>query len=181
MAVATQVLVPALREVRVAEAALADRLGAHAAVTPVGAYRESLERRMGDVRDHVHRIDERLDLLQPRGRVRGVLGGALRLSATAARLPFEVAMAVPAVVLRGRATQRQLLNNVEEQYGVTAKAVTRCRAGEHLARQIGDAPVAPCSTPSATTTRTCSKSSPSPSISVPTRCWPPRAARPRWA
>jgi len=138
-AATTQVLIPALCEVREAEAALAGRLSAHAAVTPPGAYRETLQRRMGDARSHVHRLDERLDALQPRGRVQVALGGALHLSGKAARLPFEAAMAVPAAALRGQATGRQLLKNAEEQYGVAAFAVARCRAGGHIARQAGDA------------------------------------------
>ncbi|MFF4041056.1 hypothetical protein [Streptomyces sp. NPDC001816] len=71
---ATDMLVPALRDVREAQAALANRFKAHLAVTPAGEYREVLERRAGDARGHMHRIDERLGTLQPRRPVLTVLG-----------------------------------------------------------------------------------------------------------
>jgi protein CrcB len=138
MTATTDVLIPALREVREAEAAVADRLRAHATVAPAAEYRETLECRIGDARGHVRRIDERLKTLQPWGLVRTVFGGAVHLTGMAVRLPFEVAMGVPAALLRGKATQRQLLKNTEREYGVTAFAVATCRAGEHIAQEIGD-------------------------------------------
>jgi ferritin-like metal-binding protein YciE len=138
MTAATDVLVPALREVREAEAAVADRLRAHATVTPAEEYRQTLERRIAGARGHVRRIDERLKTLQPRGLVRTVFGGAVHLTGMAVRLPFEVAMGIPAALLRGKATQRQLLKNTEREYAVTAFAVATCRAGEHIAQEIGD-------------------------------------------
>jgi ferritin-like metal-binding protein YciE len=141
MTATTDVLIPALREVREAEAAIADRLRAHATVTPSDEYRETLERRIGDARGHVRRIDERLKTLQlqPRGLARTVFGGAVHLIGMAVRMPFEVAMGIPAALLRGKATQRQLLKNTEREYGITAFAVATCRAGEHIAQEIGDA------------------------------------------
>jgi hypothetical protein len=97
-----------------------------------------VERRIGDARGHLRRIDERLTTLQPRGLARTVFGGALRLAGMAVWLPVEVAMGVPAVLLRGKATQRQLLKSTAREYGVTAFAVATCRAGQHIAREIGD-------------------------------------------
>jgi ferritin-like metal-binding protein YciE len=140
MTATTDVLIPALREVREAEAAIADRLRVHATVTPAEEYRETLERRIAGARGHVRRIDERLKTLQlqPRGLAQTVFGGAVRLTGMAVRLPLEVAMGIPAALLRGRATQRQLLKNTEREYGITAFAVATCRAGEHIAREIGD-------------------------------------------
>jgi ferritin-like metal-binding protein YciE len=140
MTATTDLLIPALREVREAEAAIADRLRAHATVAPAEEYRETLERRIGDARGHVRRIDEHLKTLQlqPRGLAQTVFGGAVHLTGMAVRLPFEVAMGVPAALLRGKATQRQLLKNTEQEYGITAFAVATCRAGEHIAQEIGD-------------------------------------------
>jgi hypothetical protein len=134
-------LVPALREVREAQAALADRCKAHLAVTPPGEYREVLERRVGDARGHVYRIDERLGTLQPRGVMQTVLGNAWRLTTQAARLPFDAAMAVPSAMLRrqGKATEYQLLKNAEDEYAVTAFAVAICRAAERIAQEAEDA------------------------------------------
>jgi ferritin-like metal-binding protein YciE len=138
MTAATDVLIPALREVREAEAAVADRLRAHATVAPAEEYRETLEYRIAGARGHVRRIDERMKMLQSRGLVQTVFGGAVHLTGMAVRLPFEVAMGVPAALLRGKATERQLLKNTEREYGVTAFAVATCRAGGHIAQEIGD-------------------------------------------
>lgn len=141
MAVASDMLVPALREVRRAELALANRFRAHLAGTPAGEYREVLQRRVGDARGHIYRIDERLGTLQSGGLVPSVLETAWRLAGQAARLPFDVAMAVPSVVFRGRgrATEHQLLKNVEDEYAVTAYAVAICRAAERVAQKAQDA------------------------------------------
>ncbi|GCB43047.1 hypothetical protein [Streptomyces sp. NL15-2K] len=141
MAVASDMLVPALREVRRAEIALADRFKAHLAGTPAGEYREVLERRAGDAQGHIYRIDERLGTLQSRGLMQTVLGNAWRLTEQAARLPFDVTMAVPGAVLRGRgpASEQQLLKNVEDEYAVTAFAVAICRAAERIAQEAQDA------------------------------------------
>ncbi|MGW1913414.1 hypothetical protein ACWCQS_22445 [Streptomyces sp. NPDC002076] len=141
MSVATDLLVPALREVRETKAALADRFKAHLAVTPPGEHRDVLERRLGDARGHVYRIDERLDTLQPRGLMQSVLGGAWQLTGHAARLPLGMAMSVPAAVFRGRgtATQLRLLKNAEDEYAVTALALAVCRAAERIAQESGDA------------------------------------------
>jgi hypothetical protein len=95
MTAATDVLVPALREVREAEAAVADRLRAHATVAPAEEYRETWEYRIAGARGHVRRIDERMKTLQSRGLVQTVFGGAVHLTGMAVRLPFEVALGVP--------------------------------------------------------------------------------------
>lgn len=140
MAVTTDLLIPALREVRETEAALADRFRSHLAVTPPGDHRESLERR-GDARGHVYRIDERLRSLQPRSGVQTFLGTAWHLTERAARLPFDAAMAVPQIVLQGQVkpTKHQLLKNAEDEYAVTALAVAVCRAAERIAQEAEDA------------------------------------------
>ncbi|MET7354669.1 hypothetical protein [Streptomyces mirabilis] len=140
MAVATDMLVPALREVREAEAARGDRLKAHLAVTPAGEYREVLERRVGDARGHVYRIDERLGTLKPRGLVQTVIGNVWHPTSKAVQLPFDAAMAVPGAVFRGQgtATEHQLLKNVEDEYAVTAFAVAICRAAERIAQETQD-------------------------------------------
>ncbi|WP_179382047.1 hypothetical protein, partial [Streptomyces sp. SA15] len=137
----SDMLVPALREVRKAEVALADRFKAHLAGTPAGEYRELLERRAGDARGHIYRIDERLGSLRSRGLMQTVLGNAWRLTGQAARLPFELTLAVPGIVFRGRgpASEHQLLKNIEDEYAVTAFAVAICRAAERIAQEAQDA------------------------------------------
>ncbi|MQY39647.1 hypothetical protein SRB17_76740 [Streptomyces sp. RB17] len=141
MAVATDMLVPALREVREAQAALADRFKADLAVTPPGEYRELLERRVGDARGHVYALDERLTALKPRRLVQDVLGNAWDITRHAVRLPLDAAMVAPGALLRsqqGRATEQRLLRNVEEEYAATAFAVAICRAAERIAQEAED-------------------------------------------
>ncbi|MER6735051.1 hypothetical protein [Streptomyces puniciscabiei] len=141
MAVATDMLVPALREVRESQAALADRFKADLAVTPSGEYREILERRVGDARGHVYVIDERLAALKPRRLVQNVLGNAWDITRQAVRLPLDAAMFAPGALLRsqqGKATEQRLLKNVEEEYAATAFAVAICRAAERIAQEAED-------------------------------------------
>ncbi|MBP2052022.1 bacterioferritin (cytochrome b1) [Streptomyces griseochromogenes] len=140
MAVATDMLVPALREVRKAEAALADRFRTHVTVTPAGEYREILERRMGDARGHMYLIDERLNSLKPHGLADTVAGNVWHFTKQAALLPLEVGRAVPGVLMRGRgtATAHQMLKNVEEEYALTAFAVAICRVAERIAQKAQD-------------------------------------------
>ncbi|WP_369387394.1 hypothetical protein AB5J72_07085 [Streptomyces sp. CG1] len=139
MTVATDMLVQALREVREAEAALADRFRAHIAVTPAGEYREILERRMGDARGHVYLLDERLNSLNPRGLVQTVAGNVLRFTGQAARLSLETARAVPnALWGRGTATEQQMLRNTQDEYAVTAFGVAICRAAERISEKAED-------------------------------------------
>ncbi|MFI1766632.1 hypothetical protein ACH41H_31895 [Streptomyces sp. NPDC020800] len=141
MTVATDMLVRALREVREAEAALADRFRAHLAVTPSGEYREILERRMGDARGHVYLIDERLNSLAPRGLVQTVAGNVRHFTEQVVRLPLEMARTVPNDLLQGRltATEHQMLRNAQDEYAVTAFGVAICRAAERIAQKAQDA------------------------------------------
>jgi hypothetical protein len=66
MTTATALVIPALRDVRDAQATVADTFRAHYAVTPDGPYRQSLRQRADDAREHLRRLDERLEDLQPR-------------------------------------------------------------------------------------------------------------------
>lgn len=139
MTATTQAVVPALRGVRDAEAVVAGRFTAHAAVTPLGEDRNALERRARTARDHVHSIDKRLGSLQRHGLARSALSGAWRLTAQAGRVPFDMAVGVPVALLRRTAGEEQLLKNAEEQFAVAAYAVAAGRAGEAIAHQAGDA------------------------------------------
>jgi hypothetical protein len=144
MAETTDLLVPALRDVRDAQAAVVDRFQAHIAVTPTGTYRRILERHVADAQDHVSSIDEHVEQLRPHDSLRDALDGVRDFAGQAtrvARLPFDVAMAVPVGALRGwrRAPERRLLKNAEDEYAITALAVATCRAGESIAREVDDA------------------------------------------
>jgi hypothetical protein len=143
MAETTDLLVPALRDVRDAQASVVDRFQAHIAVTPAGTYRRILERHIADAQDHVSSIDEHVEQLRPHDPLRDALDGVRDFAGQAtrvARLPFDVAMAVPVGALRGwrRAAERQLLKNAEDEYAITALAVATCRAGESIAQEADD-------------------------------------------
>ncbi|TJZ93684.1 hypothetical protein [Actinacidiphila oryziradicis] len=144
MAETTDLLVPALRDVRDAQASVVDSFQAHIAVTPAGKYRRILERHIADAQDHVSSIDEHVEQLRPHDPLRDALDGVRDFAGQAtraARLPFDVAMAVPVGALWGRrrAPERQLLKNAEDEYAITAMAVATCRAGESIARETDDA------------------------------------------
>ncbi|TJZ97071.1 hypothetical protein [Actinacidiphila oryziradicis] len=144
MTATTDLVIPALHDVRDAQAAVVERFQAHIAVTPAGGYRRILERHVADAEDHISSIDEHMDQVRPHGLLQDALEGARHLAGQAtrvARLPLDVAMAVPAGVLRGRgrAAERQLLKNAEDEYAITALAVATCRAGESIAQEADDA------------------------------------------
>ncbi len=141
MTAKTDVLVPALRDVRQAEAVVAARFRVHAPVIPEGQHRTIVEREREQARGHMRRLDERIKALQPRrGPAQSVLGSAWSLAgqvASMARIPLDAARALPAAVRPGRAT-RQQLHNTEEEYAAAAFALAACRAGERVARQADD-------------------------------------------
>ncbi|TJZ95875.1 hypothetical protein [Actinacidiphila oryziradicis] len=144
MTTTTDLVIPALQDARDAQAAVVEKFQAHIAVTPAGGYRRILERHVADAEEHVSSIDEHMDQLRPHGLLQDALDGARHLAGQAiqvARLPLDVAMAVPAGVLRGRgrAAERQLLKNAEDEYATTALAVATCRAGESIAQEADDA------------------------------------------
>lgn len=138
MAAAAEVVVPALREVRGAEAAMAERLAADAAIAPAGDYRTTLDAGALEARAHVRLIDERIDALQPRGPLPALVGSALSLAGQAARLPVELAVRVPAVALRREATGQQLLKNMEQESALAALAIATARAGTCIAETVDD-------------------------------------------
>ncbi len=138
MAAMIDVLVPALCEAREAEAAVAGRFRAHAAVLPAGEDRSPVTRRIAAADEHVRGIDKRLSALR-REEPRSVLGTVWGLARQAVRLPFDLAVGIPAAALRGRASRQQMLKNAENDYAVAAYAVAAGRAGERIAQQVGDA------------------------------------------
>ena len=138
MVTSTDLMVSALREVRGAEGALADQLRTHAAALPAGEYQLVLSRRAKEARGRVQRVDERLGELAPRGFGQAVVGGVWQVAGMTVRVPFEVAMSFPVAARRGKATEQELLERVEQEYGVTARAVAAARAGEHIATKTGD-------------------------------------------
>lgn len=143
MAVMTEELLPVLEDARQAHAAVLDRFRADVTVTPPGSYRQMLERRADEVQESLHLLEHQVRELQPRG----VLGSAValarfvsRAAARTAMLPLAMGSRMVTGMLRGGgpADERQLLKNVEDEYGTAARALVASRAGEVLAEQVDD-------------------------------------------
>ncbi len=143
MTVMTDALVPALEDVREAHAAVIDRFRADMAVTPVGPYRQTLQRHVVDTEDQMDRIGDHVREIRPRTLlrettelVRSVSGGAVRT----ARVPLEIGAVIAGSLLRGArpVTERQLLRNTEGEYAAAARALATCRAGESIAALADD-------------------------------------------
>jgi hypothetical protein len=139
MTTATALVIPALRDVRDAQATVADTFQAHYAVTPDGPHRPSLRQHADDARQHLRRLDEPREDFQPRRPVLHPLNLA-RQATRVVLLPLEAAMGIPAALLpaRGETLARRLLRNTEDEYTRTSRAVTVCRAGERIARETMD-------------------------------------------
>ncbi|WP_210571745.1 hypothetical protein [Streptomyces sp. GESEQ-4] len=147
MAAATEELIPALEDARLAHTAVLDRFRADARVTPPGPHRQMLENRTVEVQYSVQRIRHQVRELQPRGAIgtatgltRSVASGAVRT----AMLPFTIGTAVVRRVLPGGgpADARQQLRNAEDEYAAAARALAASRAGEVLAEHVDDQPTA---------------------------------------
>jgi hypothetical protein len=61
-------------------------------------------------------------------------------AARATMLPLRIGSTIVTGMLRGRrpTDERRLLQNAEEEYAVTARALVACRAGESIAEQVHD-------------------------------------------
>jgi hypothetical protein len=143
MAVMTETLVPALEDARQAHAAVLDRFRANVTVTPPGPYRQRLEQQAGEVQDSLQRIEHRVSDLRPRGLLGGTVDMARFVSRGAVRtamMPLTIGAMVVSGTLRGRrpADERRLLQNAEDEYVATARALAASRAGEVLAEQVRD-------------------------------------------
>ncbi|AVV46529.1 hypothetical protein PYK79_53930 [Streptomyces sp. ID05-04B] len=147
MAVTTEELVPVLEDARQAHAALLDRFGADAMITPPGPHRQTLERRAAEVHISLERIHRLQRSLRPRGLLESALGATLFVSRGAVRtalLPLTIGSVVVRGLLPGGgpADPRHLLRNTEDEYAAVARALATCRAGEVLAEQMDDQPTA---------------------------------------
>jgi hypothetical protein len=135
MTVTTDVLIPALEDVRGAHAAVVDRFWS---VAPAGA-----ERHIAEVKDHIAGIDRHVSELRPdhphrdtAELVRIIAEGAVRTSA----LPLQVGARIAEGIVRGPrpVDERRLLRNAEDEYAIAARALAACRVGQSIAEQAHD-------------------------------------------
>ncbi|MFG2577311.1 hypothetical protein [Streptomyces sp. NPDC048481] len=143
MAAMTEELVPVLEHVRQAHAALLDRLGTDALVTPPGRHRQTLERQAAQIHIGLERLHRLERSLHPRGLLESAVGATLLVSRGALRtamLPLTIGSVVVRGLLPGGGPvdPRHLLRNTEDEYAAVARALAASRAGEVLADQLDD-------------------------------------------
>ncbi|MFF7144550.1 hypothetical protein [Streptomyces nodosus] len=138
------VLIPALEDAGDAHAAVIDRFRTDATFTPEGADRQRLESQVAEAQYHLGRIEARVREIRP---PRGLLSAAgqmtwmvTRRAARASVLPLGagVSAATEAVRGEGRADERRLLKNAENEYAAAARALATCQAGRDIAERLND-------------------------------------------
>ena len=123
-----------LGEAEATETALVRVLQSQIAMTPRGSYRTSLERHLGETRDHAARVAERRSALGSGGNpltaavgvVESIAGQALALGKT----PFDL--------LRGSGGEEKILKNAKDACATEALEIATYTAIERLARAVGD-------------------------------------------
>ncbi|PAZ17324.1 hypothetical protein CLM62_02765 [Streptomyces sp. SA15] len=143
MAVTTNALIPALEDAREAHTAVIDRFRSDVNVTPAGPHRSALEDHMSATQDHITRIDRRIRALRPSRPLQDTIqsvGTLARDAVRLTRLPLEIGALIATEAIRGRQStdERRLLRNAEDEYGITARAVAACRAGQSIAVEAHD-------------------------------------------
>ncbi|MER8225881.1 hypothetical protein ABTZ58_36155 [Streptomyces sp. NPDC094143] len=131
-----------MEDAREAHEAVVDRLRANAMVTPPGPYRQMLDRQVDDVQESLQRIEPHVRELRPRG---GLVGGSADIARFISRsvvrtamLPLTTGSTLVTNMLRGRRPndKRRLLENAEDEYAITARALAACRAGQSIAEAV---------------------------------------------
>ena len=123
-----------LDEAHAGEVALVSVLRSQIAMTPRGAYRDSLEKHLNETRRHAQRIEQRRrELGHGRDPVQTLVGIAETLiSQTFAlgKLPFDL--------LRGSGGEEKVLKNAKDAYSAEALEIATYTALERLATRVGD-------------------------------------------
>ena len=123
-----------LDEAHAGEVALASVLRSQIAMTPRGAYRDSLEKHLDETRRHAQRTEQRRrELGHGRDPVQTLVGLAESLiSQTFAlgRLPFDL--------LRGSGGEEKVLKNAKDACSAEALEIATYTALERLATRVGD-------------------------------------------
>jgi ferritin-like metal-binding protein YciE len=123
-----------LSEAHATEEALVTTLRAHSAMTPAGAYRDLLERHLGETRQQARSIERRLDEL---GEGRGLLASGLGLAQTVVGQVLALSKG-PVDVLRGKSGEEKLLKNAKDECATEALEIATYDALQTLAEAVGD-------------------------------------------
>jgi len=134
MSKAEQKVTQYLNEAHASEVGLASVLQSQIAVAPRGAYRDGLERHLGETREHARRVQKRLGELGQGGNpLQALLGFTESLvSQTVAlsKTPFDL--------LRGTGGEEKVLKNAKDAAASEALEIATYTALERLARRVGD-------------------------------------------
>jgi ferritin-like metal-binding protein YciE len=132
---ARALLVQHLDEAHATEQALVTNLRAHIAMTPRGAYRDSLERHLTETQQHERAVARRIREI---GNDRGVLAAAYGLVTTAVGQALVLTKG-PLDLLRGGPDgAEKLLKNARDEVTTEALEIAIYDALEELAKAIGD-------------------------------------------
>ncbi|MGW2770606.1 hypothetical protein [Streptomyces sp. NPDC001275] len=144
MAAKTDVLIPALEDVRDAHAAVVDRFWTGVAITPPGAERQRLESQASEAQYHLGRIEARMREMRP---PRGPLSAAGQLTwmvtrgvVRAGMLPLQAGVSAVTGRVRGvrQAGERRLLRAAVDEYTAAARALATCQTGKDIAELLND-------------------------------------------
>jgi len=129
-----QKIVQYLSEAHATEQALVTVLQSQIAMTPEGSYRDGLESHLRETRDHVIRVQRRLDELGQGsspiqagvGLVQSVVGQAIALG----KAPLDL--------VRGKGGEEKVLKNAKDACATEALEIATYTAIERLASSLGD-------------------------------------------
>jgi ferritin-like metal-binding protein YciE len=134
MTASQQKVVQYLNEAHASEQALLRVLQSQIAMTPRGTYRSSLEKHLGETRDHARRVGERLDVLgqgsNPMMMIVGLAETVAGQVVAVGKTPFDL--------LRGSGGEEKVLKNAKDACATEALEIATYTAIERLARSVGD-------------------------------------------
>ena len=123
-----------LTEALATEKALVTPLRAHIAMTPEGAYRQVLERHLGETQEHANAVERRLGELGSGG---GLIATGTELAQTLVGQGLALSKG-PVDMLRGKSGEEKLLKNAKDECATEALEIATYQAIETLAEALGD-------------------------------------------
>jgi len=127
-------MVQYLQEAHATEQALVTTLQAHITMTPVGPYRQLLERHLGETRQQARALERRLEELGGSG---GLLSAGYGLAQTVVAQALALAKG-PLDLLRGANGDEKRLKNAKDECASEALEIATYDALEAAARAVGD-------------------------------------------
>ena len=136
---ARALLVQHLQEAHATEQALVTNLRAHIAMTPRGAYRDSLERHLTETQQHERAVARRIREI---GRDRGLLNAAYGVVTTAVGQALVLTKGPLDLLRGGPRGEEKLLKNARDEVVTEALEIAVYDVIEALAKAVGDEPTA---------------------------------------